>query len=424
MGMTLAEKILARASGKDSVKPGDYVTANVDLVMANDSGLKTIIPILEEAGIKKLWDTSKIVAVFDHYSPPSTTIHADLHKKTREALRKYGVENLYDVGTGIEHQVLIENGWVVPGELIVAGDSHTTTHGAFSAAATGIGSSEAAYVIATGRLWFRVPETIRFIMTGALPPGIMSKDIILYIAGKYSSSAAQYRAIEFTGPVAEQMSLESRLTVSNMAMEIGAKFAFFEPDRKVDDYLSTRTCEPYHPVYADKDAAYKAEYEIDISGLEPQAAMPYTVDNVRPVTEIAGKVIHQALLGSCTNGRIEDLRTAADILRGKKVHPGTRLLVAPASSEVYRQAAEEGIIEILLVAGAILCPAGCGACFGSHLGLLADGETCIATINRNFRGRMGSPESEVYLASPATVAASAIEGRIADPRNYREDILL
>ncbi len=418
MGMTLAQKILARASDRREVKPGEYVIADVDLVMANDSGLKNIIPILAEAGIKKLWDPDRIVIVFDHYSPAPTTDQAEIHSKTREALRALGIIHFYDVGTGIEHQILAEKGWVLSGELIVAGDSHTTTHGAFGAAATGIGSSEVAYVMTTGRLWFKVPETIKFVLTGSLPPRVMSKDIILYIAGKYSGSIAQYKAIEFTGPVAKEMSLESRMTISNMSVEIGAKFAFFEPDEKVREYLAGRTVKKFQPVYADEDATYEAEYEVDVSRLEPQVALPYAVDNVKPVSEVIGIKVNQALLGSCTNGRIEDLRVAAEIARGKKVHPNTRLLVAPASTGVYTQAAEEGILTALLEAGAVMCPAGCGACFGGHLGLLASGETCIASINRNFRGRMGSPESRVFLASPATVAASAIEGKITDPRNY------
>jgi len=416
--MTLAQKILARASGRQNVQVGEYITAGIDLVMANDSGLKTIIPVLNEAGIKKLWDPARIVVVFDHYSPASTVDQANLHRKTREALRKFGITNFYDVGTGIEHQVLIEKGWVMPGDLIVGGDSHTTTHGAFGAAATGIGSSEVAYAMSTGQLWFKVPETIRFILSGILLPGVASKDIILYLAGKYSGSVAQYKAIEFAGSVAREMSLDSRMTMSNMAVEIGAKFAFFEPDRRVEQYLSGRKRKAYAPVFADRDAFYEAEYEIDVSDLTPQISMPYTVDNVVPVSCVAGTIVHQALLGSCTNGRIEDLRVAAGILLGRKVNQGTRLLVTPASTEVYRQAVAEGIIEVLSSAGAVLCPAGCGACFGSHLGLLGTGEACIATINRNFRGRMGSPDSQVFLASPATVTASAVAGRITDPRQY------
>lgn len=418
MGMTIAQKILARASGKQEVRTGEYVTADIDLVMANDSGLKNIIPILEEAGVKQLWDLTRIVVVFDHYSPPSTVDQADLHRRMRDSLKSFGVKNFYNVGVGIEHQVLVEKGWVVPGELIVAGDSHTTTHGALGAAATGIGSSEVAYVMATGNLWFRVPETIKFILSGVLPPMVTSKDVILHIAGKYSTSVAQYMAIEYTGQAAKEMSLESRLTMSNMSVEIGAKFAFFEPDEKVEEYLAGRTTKQYKPVHPDKDAVYKAEYEIDVSNLSPQVALPYEVDNVKSVSELTGTRIHQALLGSCTNGRIEDLRIAAEIIEDRKVHHNTRFLVIPASSDVYTQAISEGLIEIFARAGGVICPPGCGACFGSHMGLLADGENCIASINRNFRGRMGSPDSKVFLASPATVAASVVEGKIADPRNY------
>jgi len=418
MGMTIAQKILARASGKQEVRTGEYVTADIDLVMANDSGLKNIIPILEEAGVKQLWDLTRIVVVFDHYSPPSTVDQADLHRRMRDSLKSFGVKNFYNVGVGIEHQVLVEKGWVVPGELIVAGDSHTTTHGALGAAATGIGSSEVAYVMATGNLWFRVPETIKFILSGVLPPMVTSKDVILHIAGKYSTSVAQYMAIEYTGQASKEMSLESRLTMTNMSVEIGAKFAFFEPDEKVEEYLAGRTTKQYKPVHPDKDAVYKAEYEIDVSNLSPQVALPYEVDNVKSVSELTGTRIHQALLGSCTNGRIEDLRIAAEIIEDRKVHHNTRFLVIPASSDVYTQAISEGLIEIFARAGGVICPPGCGACFGSHMGLLADGENCIASINRNFRGRMGSPDSKVFLASPATVAASVVEGKIADPRNY------
>lgn len=282
MGMTFAQKILARASGRKNVHVGEYVTADIDLIMANDSGLKTIIPVLDEAGVKKIWDPTKIVVVFDHYAPASTVAQADLHRQIRTALHKYGIGNFYDVGLGIEHQVLLENGWVTPGALIVAGDSHTTTHGALGAASAGIGSSEVAYALTTGKLWFRVPDTVRFTLQGSLPPGVASKDIILYIAGKYSVSVAQYKSVEFTGAAAHEMSLESRLAVSNMAAEIGAKFAFFDPDWKVDAYLSKRKKSASLPVFADRDAEYQAEYEIDVSDMEPQVAAPYTVDNVAP----------------------------------------------------------------------------------------------------------------------------------------------
>jgi len=417
MGMTLAQKILARASGRNEVKPGEYVMANVDLVMVHDAW-GPILPILEEAGIKKLWDPDKVVSLLDHYTPAPTVQAAENHKRIEEAIKFFGVKNFYGQSAGVCHQVLVEKGWALPGELIVGTDSHTPTYGAFGAASTGVGYSEMAYVLTTGKLWFKIPETIKFILVGKLPRRVMSKDIILYIAGKYSASVAQYKAVEFSGPLARDLSISSRMTMSNMSMEIGAKFAFFEPDEKVREFLKGKTDKPVNFISADKDAVYESTYEVDVSDLEPQLAFPFTVDNVKPISEAGDIKINQAVLGSCTNGRLEDLRAAAEILKGKKVHPDTRFLVAPASAEVYKDAISESILYTLIDSGAIMCPAGCGTCFGSHMGLLASGESCVASINRNFKGRMGSQESKVYLASPATVAASAIEGKITDPRKY------
>ena len=275
-----------------------------------------------------------------------------------------------------------------------------------------------AYVLTTGKLWFKVPETIKLFIWGTLSPRVMSKDIILYIAGKYSTSVAQYKSVEFLGPVAKEMSIASRMTMSNMAVEIGAKFGFFEPDEKVRQYLASRTKKSFDLISPDEDAVYEREYEVDVTNLEPQIALPFAVDNVKPLSEVGMVRVDQAVLGSCTNGRLEDLRVAAEILKGRKVHPNTRLLVIPASAEVYKEALTEGILYTLVDSGAIICPPGCGPCFGAHMGLLASGESCIASINRNFKGRMGSPAAKVYLASPATVVASAIEGKIADPRKY------
>jgi len=417
MVKTLAEKILARASGKDEVKIGEYVTASIDLAMNTDQ-LYMVYRILSEAGIKKVWDPERVVSLIDHYNPSPTVESAEIGKKVREAVKSLGIKHFYDQRAGIAHQVLPEKGWILPGQLIVGTDSHTTTYGAFGAAGTGIGVSEMAYVLATGTLWFKVPETIKFYISGRLQPRVMSKDIILHIAGKYSTEIAQYKSVEFDGPVAKEMSLESRMTMSNMAVEIGAKFGFFEPDEKVTQYLSQRTDRTFQLLKPDKDAIYEKVYEVDVSSLEPQIALPFSVGNVMPISKIGEIKIDQAVLGSCTNGRIEDLRIAAEILKGKKVHPDTRVLVIPASAEVYKEALSEGIITALIDSGAIICNPSCGPCFGAHMGLLASGETCIASINRNFKGRMGSPEARVYLASPATVAASAIEGRIVDPRNY------
>jgi homoaconitate hydratase family protein len=307
---------------------------------------------------------------------------------------------------------------VVPADLIVGTDSHTVTYGAFGAAATGIGYSEMAYVLATGKLWFRVPETIKFQIEGELPPAVMSKDLLLYLAGQYSAEVAEYKAIEFTGSTAKMMSLSSRMTMSNMSVELGAKFGFFEPDEKVAEFLKGRVRKTYPMIQADRDASYEKVFGVDASGVEPQVALPSSVDNVKAVSQLGEIILDQAFIGSCTNGRIEDLRAAATILKGKKVHSRVRLLVIPASWEVYREALKSGILETLVDAGAIICNSSCGPCFGAHMGLLAPGERCIASINRNFQGRMGSSDAEVYLGSPATVAASAVEGRIADPRNY------
>lgn len=418
MGMSLAQKILARASGKTEVRPGEYVTANVDLAMAHDA-IGVVINILNEAGIKKIWDPDKVVSILDHLTPAPTVQAAEAHKMVENAVKAFNIRHFYGQWAGICHQVLPEKGWVLPGQLIVGTDSHTTTYGAFGAAGTGLGFTDMAYVFATGKLWFRVPETIKFVMSGTAPPGVMSKDIILYIAGKYSVSVAQYKAVEFAGPVAKEMSLASRMTMSNMSVEIGAKFGFFEPDEKVRQYLSTRTNKLFDLISPDGDAVYEKEYEVDVSQLEPQIAIPYAIDNVKPVSQVGEVKLDQALLGGCTNGRLEDLRVAADIVKGRKVHPDTRLLVVPASAEVYKEAIAEGILYTLVDSGAIILNSSCGTCFGAHMGLLASGESCIASINRNFKGRMGSPEAQVYLASPATVAASAIEGKIADPRKYQ-----
>lgn len=417
MAMTLAQKILARASGKNEVKQGDYVIADIDLAMAHD-GLGAVIRILNQAGIKKLWDPDRVVSLLDHSTPAPTVQAAEGHKMIQNAVKDFKIENFYGQRAGICHQVLPEKGFVLPGQLIVGTDSHTTTYGAFGAAGTGIGFSEMAYVMATGKLWFMVPETIRFVLSGNLPSGVMSKDIMLYIAGKYSVTVAQYKAVEFAGPVAREMSLASRMTMSNMSVEIGAKFGFFTPDEKVTQYLSTRTDREFALVSPDEDAVYQKEYQVDVSGLEPQIAVPYAIDNVKPVSELAGTKLDQAVLGGCTNGRLEDLRAAAEILKGRKVHPDTRMLVVPASAEVYQEAITEGIMYSLVDSGAVILNSSCGICFGSHMGLLASGENCIASINRNFKGRMGSPDARVYLASPATVAASAVAGVIADPRKY------
>jgi 3-isopropylmalate/(R)-2-methylmalate dehydratase large subunit len=418
MGMTMAEKVLARASGQDRVKAGEFVTAKVDIVMGHDLSFYMGYETMLQNGYHKVWDPEKIVVIIDHAVPAPNIRYAEAHRKIREFVTAEGIINFYDAGIGICHQLIPEKGFALPGALIVGGDSHTTTYGALGVASCGIGYSELAYVMVKGSLWFKVPETIRFVLTGKLPRGTSAKDIILNIARTYTAEVAQYKAVEFTGPAASDLSISQRMTICNMGVEIGAKFAFFEADDQTIAYLKGRTDQPVETFGPDPDAGYSAVYEMDVSFLEPQVAFPHNVDNVKSVSEIEEIPVNQAFIGSCTNARGEDLEAAAAILKGRKVHPGTRLLVIPASQEIAIQMARSGVIQTLLEAGAMLGPPGCGPCGGGHLGILAPGETAISSTNRNFKGRMGSPESFVYLASPETVAASAIEGKIADPRKY------
>lgn len=415
MGMTMAEKVLARASGKKEVKAGEYVTAQIDMIMTHD-GFGGISEALEKAGIRKVADVEKIVVLLDHQVPPGSMVGAQLYRRVRDAVKKFGIKNWYDWKAGICHQIMPEKGHVRPGDLIIGSDSHTTTYGALGAASTGMGFSDASYAVATGRQWFRVPETVKFVLKGTLPQRVMSKDALLYIAGKYTAEVAQYKAVEFSGPAAAAMSIASRMTMSNMGVEIGAKFAFFEADEKTLEFLQGRVKTPVAKFGPDPDAVYEAVHEVDLSNLEPQVAFPHTIDNVRPISQAGDVKVDQAFIGSCTNARLEDLRAAAEILKGRTIHPEVRLIVTPASAETYRAAMHEGLFDIFLDAGGIIQNPTCGACQGVHTGLLAPGERCISATNRNFKGRMGSPESEVYLASPATVAASAIAGKIADPR--------
>ena len=417
MGATIAEKILSRASGKKTVKPDEYVIADIDLAMIHDAW-SFVGPILSNAGVPRVWDTDKIVTVFDHFNPPPTIKDAEAYKIAREAVKKYKIKYFYGQNAGICHQVFVEKGHVLPGMLIVGTDSHTMTYGALGAAGASLGFSEMAFVATTGTLWFKIPKSMKFNINGKLAHRVMSKDIILYLAGKYSVNVAQYMSVEYTGQTIKDMSLASRMTLTNMTAEIGAKFAFIEPDKKVADYLKGRAKNLCEVVKADTDASYEQIYEENVANLEPQVALPFSVDNVKPVSKVNNIRIDQAVLGSCTNGRLEDLRMAAEILRGKNVHPDVRMLIIPASSDIYREALSEGLIDSFMESGAIFCHSCCGPCNGGHMGLLASGEVCISSSSRNFKNRMGSPGSEVYLASPATVAASAIEGKLADPRNY------
>jgi len=418
MGMTMAEKVLARVSGRDGVQPGEFVTAKVDILMGHDLSFFSAYETMIQNGYRRVWDSEKIVVVIDHAVPAPNIRYAEVHRRMRGYVQAQGIKNFYDAGVGICHQLVPEKGHALPGSLIVGGDSHTTTYGALGAASCGIGSSELAYVMVKGSLWFRVPETIRFVLTGKMDRGTSAKDIILRIAGKYTAEVAQYKAVEFTGPTAKDLSLSQRMTISNMGVEIGAKFAFFEADEKTIAYLKERATQPVKPFGPDPEASYGAVYEMDLSSLEPQVAFPHNVDQVQSVSAVGEIPVQQAFIGSCTNARGEDLAAAAAILKGRKVHPGTRLLVIPASREISIQMAQSGVMQTFLEAGALLGPPGCGPCAGVHFGILAPGETAISSTNRNFKGRMGSPESFVYLASPETVAASALAGKIADPRKF------
>jgi 3-isopropylmalate/(R)-2-methylmalate dehydratase large subunit len=415
--MTFAQKVLSKASGKEAY-PGDIVSAKIDLAMSHENAA-LVLRSFKEIGAKEVWDPERIVLLFDHRIPANTTKAAEGHQSVRKFVRAEGLPNFYDLREGICHQVLPEKGHVLPGMLIVGADSHTTTYGALGAFSTGIGATEMAAVWATGELWMKVPRTFRFDLTGKLEEPVAAKDVILHLIGKMGADGCDYRCTEFVGPVVDAMSVSGRMTMCNMSMEMGAKAGVTFPDEKTRDYLKGRTSKQWEPVLSDKDAEVEKTFDMDLTGLSPQVAYPHSVDNVKPVEDMAGIPVDQAVIGSCTNGRAEDLLAAERILHGRHIPNGVRLIVVPASREVYLWAADSGILASLVRSGAIVTNPGCGPCLGAHQGLLAPGERCIATTNRNFRGRMGSPESEVYLASPATVAASALKGEIADPREVR-----
>jgi len=419
MGMTMAEKILAEHAGRNEVKAGEYVWARIDGTALTLSAVKR----LEEYGIKKVFDPDRVYAVEDHFAPPPTVGAANNMVAMREAVKKYGIKNFFEYGRhGVLHEIFPQYGYVSPGDLIVSVDSHSTSYGCFNVASCPI-NEEAPYVLAKGQLWFRVPPSIKFVLNGRYPgPGkfVVGKDIILYIAAKYGTDIGLYKSVEFAGPVVREMSMDSRFTIANMGVEIGAKFAIFPCDEKTLKFLEGKMRRPARPVAADADAVYENIYSLDITELPPYVACPHDPGNGVPVMEVeASKVkIDQAFIGSCTNGRMEDFRMAARILKGRKVHPEVRLIATPASQLIWHQCLREGIWDILAEAGALVTHSTCGACFGGHLGLLGDGEVCISATNRNFQGRQGSPKAFVYLANPATVAASAVVGYITDPRKF------
>lgn len=412
--MTIAEKILARASGKAEVEPGEIVEAEVDYVMVNDVTGLPAFGVFEELKAEPMRE--KIVLIPDHYVPNKDIPSAAQAKAMREFARKYRLPNYFEVGRGgVCHQLMIEEGFAAPGRLIVGADSHTCSYGAFGALSTGIGSTEAASAMALGRLWFKVPETQRYVVEGALNRYVMGKDIILHIIGEIGVDGALYKSMEFYGSAIEALGLADRISISNMAIEAGAKAGIIPPDEKVFQYLRGRVRGNYTPVYADVGARYSETIEFKAGDIRPTVARPFLPSNVAPAADLSDVTIDQAYLGSCTNGRIEDLRIAAEILRGRRVHEGVRMIVVPASTRVYAQAMEEGLFKVFMEAGAYVSGPTCGACLGGYMGVLAKGERCISSTNRNFIGRMGHKESEVYLANPAVVAASAVKGHITDP---------
>jgi len=417
MSKTVSEKILGQASGKD-VFAGDIIVAKVDAVMAHDGTALLTIEAFEEIGGKGVWDPSRVFLVLDHVAPSANEAYSKVHKRMREFASKHSA-SFYEVGSGICHQLMVESGVVQPGKVIVGADSHTCTYGALGAFATGVGSTETAAVLLSGRLWFKVPETMSVVFEGSLPYMVTPKDVILKAIGIVGADGATYQAVEFQGSTIRHMSAEGRLTLCNMAVEMGAKTGIVQPDEKTVEYLANLGFEPQLMFNSDEDAGYSRKFEFDASELEPQVSCPHYVDNVKPVTSVEGVMVNQVFLGSCTNGRIEDLRLAAQILEGKTVKDGVRMIVAPASRRVYLQALREGLIEVFLNSGCVICNPGCGPCVGGHQGILAPGEVCASTSNRNFRGRMGSMNGEIYLVSPATAAASAVAGEVTDPRRLK-----
>ncbi len=419
--MNICEKILAASSETEHAKPGDIIEAKVDVAMINEITGPLAIQTFKKIGLNRVWDNQRIVLVLDHQVPADSVRSAELHKIMRAFAEEQNIPFLYDVGDGgICHQVMVEKGHVVPGALIVGADSHTCTYGALGAFATGIGSTEMAAVFATGKIWLKVPSTIKINVTGRFRDFVTPKDLILDVIGKVGADGAIYKAVEFSGPAIREMSVSGRLTLCNMAVEMGAKTGIIEPDEKTIRYVKERTDKPFRIFSSDPDAKYERILDFNVDHLEPMVACPHSVDNVKPVKSVENVEIDQAFLGSCTNGRLEDLELAARIMRGRHVKKGVRMLVTPASLEVYLQALRNGILEVFIESGAMVCNPTCGACFGGHMGLLASGEVCVSSSNRNFIGRMGSPEAEIYLASPATVAASAVTGKITDPRRFLE----
>jgi len=421
LGMTFAEKLLAKYSGKKNVVPGQIVTVRTDHLLTHDNTAAIIQKIKNELDKYGIYSKSLPIIVLDHVIPAASEKTASNHKVIREFVRSYDVKNFFDIGIGVCHQVVVEKGLALPGKLLLGSDSHTCSYGAVGAFSSGIDRTEAASLLLTGETWLKVPDSIKITLQGKLRYGVYAKDVVLHIIGDISASGANYCSVEFHGDV-KQFSMDDRFTMANMGVEMGAKNTVFLVDEVTTKYLDSIgvSRSAYKPIYPDKNASYMQELEYDLSDVVPMMACPHTVDNVKPVTEVAGLEIQQCLIGTCTNGRLSDLKIAANVLKGKKVNQNVRLLILPASKRIYEEALKEGIIETLVKSGGVVLPPGCGPCLGAHQGVLAPGERCLSTANRNFKGRMGCKEAEIYLASPATVASSAIHGKITDPREEME----
>lgn len=417
--MTITEKILARAAGKKSVKPGDLVDAKIDIIMCHDVTAPAALSMLVEKGIDKVFDPEKIVVTPDHFQPAKDIKSAELHKRLDQWARRHKIKHYYKIGrAGVCHALLPEQGHIRPGEVIIGGDSHTCTYGAFAAFSTGIGSTDTAAAIATGQLWFKVPASMKFVLNGKLSPGVYSKDVILAVIARIGTDGALYKAMEFVGPALAGMSMEARMTITNMAIEAGAKSGIIGFDDVTKEYLDEhlKDITDYTVYESDDDAEYESTEEFDCSEIEPMVAQPHLPSGGVPIGDCAGMAMDQAYIGSCTNGRMEDFRIAADILKGKQV--AIRTLIVPATPTIWKQCKDEGLFDIFYDAGCVISAPTCGACLGGFMGILAAGEKCVSTTNRNFVGRMGDPKSEVYLASPATAAASAVTGKLEDCRKY------
>jgi len=413
---TIAEKILSRHSGK-SLRAGDFAVCKVDFAFGQDGTSSIIIDRIKELGVKDF--RTKFCMVIDHSAPSPSEGVSRVHKKMRDFSESFKTK-IFDIGCGVCHQVIPESGNVLPGYLVLGADSHTCTYGAIGAFSTGVGSTDLAITLATGKNWFKVPATIKIVIKGKLPRGVFAKDIILHIIGRLKSDGATYKAVEFYGPVIDNMGMDGRFTISNMLVELGAKAGFMPVDKKTLAWLKSRVSKDKHieHIAADKDAVYESVYEFDVSRLKPMVSMPHSVDNTAEASALKKIKIGEAFLGTCTNGRIDDFKAAAKVLNKRKVCPQVKMIIAPSSREVYLEALRLGLIDIFIKAGAAIVGPGCGPCVGTHNGVPSDGEAVISTANRNFKGRMGNPSAFIYLASPATVAASALKGYISDPRIY------